>query len=142
MSEVTTEPGTAAGPQEWVTLPDVAERLDVPVTKVRQMLRERRLLGVRTEGVLRVPADFVADGTLLKGLPGLLTVLFDAGFDDDEALRWLYTPDDSLPGTPVQALAENRGREVTRRAQASARAARASAPAVRRSARNRRAGRI
>lgn len=108
------------GPQGWLTLPDVAERLDVPVTKVRQMLRERRLLAVREDGVLRVPADFIGDGVLLKGLPGLLTVLFDAGFTEEEAMRWLYTPDDSLPGTPVQALGENRGREVTRRAQASA----------------------
>lgn len=108
------------GPQGWLTLPDVAERLDVPVTKVRQMLRERRLLAVREDGVLRVPADFIGDGVLLKGLPGLLTVLFDAGFTEEEAMRWLYTADDSLPGTPVQALGENRGREVTRRAQASA----------------------
>ena len=39
-------------------------------------------------------------------------------YSDEEALSWLYTPDDSLPGTPVQALAENRGTEVKRRAQA------------------------
>src|SRR5437868_657818 len=32
---------------EWLTLPDVAERLHVDVTKVRQLLRERKLLGVR-----------------------------------------------------------------------------------------------
>jgi excisionase family DNA binding protein len=111
---------TDPGPLAWLTLPEVAERLDVPVTKVRQMLRERRLLAVRTDGVLRVPTDFVSGNILLKGLPGLLTLLFDAGFTEEEAMRWLYTADDSLPGTPVQALAENRGREVHRRAQASA----------------------
>jgi excisionase family DNA binding protein len=108
------------GPTDWLTVPEVAERLDVPVTKIRQMLRERRLLAFRSEGVLRIPADFVGDGHLLKGLPGLLTLLFDAGYSEDEALRWLYTADDSLPGTPVQALAENRGKEVHRRAQAAA----------------------
>lgn len=108
------------GPSAWLTVPEAAERLDVPVTKIRQQLRERRLLGVRSEGVLRIPDDFVCDGHLLKGLPGLLTLLFDAGYTEDEALRWLYTADDSLPGTPVQALAENRGKEVHRRAQASA----------------------
>jgi excisionase family DNA binding protein len=108
------------GPAAWLTVPEVAERLDVPVTKIRQMLRERRLLAFRSEGVLRIPADFVGDGHLLKGLPGLLTLLFDAGYTEDESLRWLYTADDSLPGTPVQALAENRGKEVHRRAQASA----------------------
>jgi excisionase family DNA binding protein len=115
-----TEDAAPSGPQAWLAVPDAAERLGVPVTKVRQMLRERRLLAVRTDGVLRIPEEFVGDGVLLKGLPGLLTLLFDAGYTEEEALDWLYRPDDSLPGTPVQALVENRGREVHRRAQASA----------------------
>ena len=54
---------------------------------------------------------------MLKGLPGVLTLLADAKYGDDEALRWLYT-DDDIPGSPVQALVENRGTEVKRRAQA------------------------
>ena len=99
-------------------MPDVAEALGVPVTKVRQMIRDHKLLGVRTEGVLQVPADFVNGGAVLKGLPGLLTVLADQGYDEQESLRWLYEEDPSLPGTPVQALRENRGTEVKRRAQA------------------------
>ena len=41
-----------------------------------------------------VPADFVQDGRILKGLPGVLTLLEDAQYGDDEALRWLYTDDD------------------------------------------------
>jgi hypothetical protein len=102
---------------DWLTLPDVGERLHVDITKVRQLLRERKLLGVRRDGVLRVPAIFVGDGAILKGLPGTLSLLADCGFSDDEALRWLFT-DDELPGSPVQALAENRGTEVKRRAQA------------------------
>jgi len=105
---------------ELTTVPEVAEALDVPVTRVRQLIRDRRLLAVRHDGVLRIPADFVQGGQVLKGLPGLLTVLFDAGYDEESALRWLFEPDDSLPGTPVQALRENRGREVHRRAQAMA----------------------
>jgi hypothetical protein len=103
---------------DWLTLPDVAERLGVPVTRVRQMVRENRLLAARHNGVLVVPADFIRDGAVLKGLPGLLTLLADAGFSNDEALDWLFREDPSLPGTPAQALAENRGREVKRRAQA------------------------
>jgi hypothetical protein len=102
----------------WTTLPDVAAALGVPATRARQLVAERQLLAVRRGGVLQVPAAFVRDGRVLKGLPGLLTVLADAGFDDDEALRWLFTPDPSLPGTPVQALMEDRGTEVKRRAQA------------------------
>lgn len=104
----------------WLSLPDVAERLDIPVTRVRQLLREGRLLAVRRgeDAVLSVPADFLVAGEVLKHLPGVITLLRDARYDDDEALRWLFTPDDSLPGTPVRALAADRGTEVKRRAQA------------------------
>ena len=101
-----------------LTLPEVAERLGCDIAKVRQHVREGVVLAVRDGGVLRVPAAFVEQGRLLKGLPGTLTLLSDARYSTDEALRWLFTEDDSLPGSPVQALAENRGTEVKRRAQA------------------------
>ncbi|WP_349816994.1 Rv2175c family DNA-binding protein [Frankia sp. Cppng1_Ct_nod] len=103
---------------DWLTLPDVADRLGVPITRVRQMVRDRKLLAVRSDGVLRVPVEFVQDGEIVKGLPGLLTVLADAGFTDEESMEWLFREDPTLPGTPARALAENRGREVKRRAQA------------------------
>jgi hypothetical protein len=104
----------------WLTLPDVAERLGVDVTRVRQLLKERGLVAVRRgeRNVLSVPARLVAEGAVVKGLAGTLTVLADNRFSDEEAVRWLFTPDDTLPGTPADALAENRGTEVRRRAQA------------------------
>ena len=101
----------------WLTVPEAADLLGVGVNRVRQLVTDRQLLAVRREGVLMVPADFVQDGRVLKGLPGVLTLLKDARYADDEALRWLYT-DDDIPGSPVQALVENRGTEVKRRAQA------------------------
>jgi Rv2175c C-terminal domain of unknown function/DNA-binding protein Rv2175c, wHTH domain len=103
---------------EWLTVPDVAERLGVPVTRVHQLLREGGLAAQRQEGVLRVPAGFVRGDAVVKGLAGVLTLLHDGGYDDEAAIRWLHTPDESLPGTPVEALAADRGREVKRRAQA------------------------
>jgi hypothetical protein len=105
---------------DWLTLPEVAARLHVDVVKVRQLIRDRRVIAVRRGDPprLEIPAAFVDDGEVLKGLPGLLTLLHDAGYDDHESIRWLFRPDDSLPGTPVQALQENRGGEVKRRAQA------------------------
>lgn len=105
---------------DWSTVPEVAETLDIEVTRVRQLVRERQLLAVRRAPgePLIIPTVFVRQGHVLKGLPGLLTVLADAGFDDPAALRWLFTADESLPGSPAQALAENRGTEVKRRAQA------------------------
>lgn len=106
--------------QEWLTLPEVAELMGIPVTRARQLVNDRQVLAVRRgeNNALMVPADFVQDGRVLKGLPGVLTLLADARYDDDEALRWLFTEDESLPGTPVAALRENRGTEVKRRAQA------------------------
>ena len=108
----------AAQPAEWLTLPDIAERLDVPVTRVHQMIRDHALIAVRRDGVLRVPAELVAGDAVRKHLPGVLTLLYDAGYNEEEALRWLLTADESLPGTPATALSGTKAREVKRRAQA------------------------
>jgi len=104
----------------WLTLPDLAERLSLDITRVRQLVRDRQILAVRRgeNNVLMVPEVFLQNGQVLKGLPGTLTLLQDGGFTDDEALGWLFTPDDTLPGSPVDALVANRGTEVRRRAQA------------------------
>ena len=104
---------------EWLTLSEVAVRLGLPAGRVKQLLRDRKLLAVtRDDGKLSVPAAFLDGGQVVKGLPGTLTVLFDCGFAEDEALRWLFTVDESLPGTPIEAIARHRGTEVNRRAQA------------------------
>jgi hypothetical protein len=105
-------------PAQWLALPDIAERLDIPVNRVRQMIRENALIALRRDGVLRVPAELVAGRAVLKHLPGVLTLLHDAGYTDEEVFRWLYTRDDTLPGVPVEALADGRATEVKRRAQA------------------------
>jgi hypothetical protein len=105
-------------PEGWLTLAEVAERLDLPVTRIHQMVRDGALLAVRHEGAERVPAELVANRTVLKHLPGVITLLRDAGYNDEEALRWLYEADDTLPGTPAAALATGSATEVKRRAQA------------------------
>jgi hypothetical protein len=102
----------------YIPVPEIAIRLGIVVTKVHQLIRERQLIAVRTDGVLRVPAEFVDDGLVVKGLPGTITLLTDGGYRDEEIIDWLFTPEDSLPGSPIDALRENRGREVHRRAQA------------------------
>lgn len=104
----------------WLTLPDIAEMLDVEVTRVRQLVKEGQLIAVRRgeNRALHVPAAFIDGNKVVKGLAGTLTLLRDDGFNDEEMLEWLFTPDETLPGTPAQALSENRGTEVKRRAQA------------------------
>ncbi len=101
----------------FVPVPEIAAQLGMVVTRVHQLIRERQLIAVRVQGVLRVPAEFIDNGLVVKGLPATITLLRDAGYTDDEMLNWLYAEDDSLPGSPIQALRENRGREVHRRAQ-------------------------
>ena len=113
------DPTTDALVGEWLSLPEVAGLLGIPAGRVKQLLRDRKLLAVtRPEGTLAVPAAFLDGNQILKGLCGTLTLLRDCGFDEPEAVRWLFTADDSLPGTPIGALIRRRSAEVNRRAQA------------------------
>ena len=104
----------------WLTYRAAADRLGVSASKVRQLVRDHQLAAVRRDdlGELCVPALFVAGSAPVKGLSGTLVLLSDRGFDDVEAIEWPFTPDDTLPGRPIDALREDRGKEVHRRAQA------------------------
>ncbi|MBP2473748.1 hypothetical protein JOF53_002620 [Crossiella equi] len=106
---------------EVLPLPTVADLLGLPITRVHQMLRDGHLLALRRDKILSVPAEFLTeDGEVVKHLAGTVTVLKDGGYSVEEVLRWLFTEDDSLPGTPIAALRSDRSREVKRRAQAMA----------------------
>ena len=104
---------------ECLTVPDLAEALGIDVVQTRQLLKDGHVVSVRRgeRSVVSIPAAFVQDGLVVKKLPGLLTLLRDAGYDENQSIRWIFTEDDSLPGTPMQALVENRHTEVRRRAQ-------------------------
>lgn len=119
-----TEPPAAAALDtlisDWLTLEEAGAALQVPPNRIRQWASERELIALRTPASRqpRVPAGCIADGVIVKGLGGTLVLLSDSGFDDYEAAEWLFTVDESLPGRPIDALREDRGREVRRRAQA------------------------
>jgi hypothetical protein len=102
----------------WLSLPDLAAQIDEPLSKVRDWVRERRLVVVErgTPPIKCVPVEFVRDGELIKGLFGALTVLADAGYSPEESLRWLLTDEPMLPGRPVDLMAEGRHHAVKRRA--------------------------
>lgn len=102
----------------FIALPDLASQLDLLITKVHQLIKDRQLLDVRRDGIRMVPAEFVQDGVVVKSLPATIMLLTDAGYHDDEIIQWLFRPDDSLPGRPIDALRQNRGTEIKRRAQA------------------------
>jgi hypothetical protein len=103
---------------DLLTFPEAAAALGLPVTRVHQYVRDGHLVETRSaEGSRRIPADFVQEGAIVKHLRAVITQLRDAHYADDEIVTWLFRTDETLPGTPIQALRENRGTEVKRRAQ-------------------------
>jgi hypothetical protein len=103
---------------EYLALPAAADLLDVQVTRLHQFIRDGLLVATRIDNGPRcVPALFLQDGVIVKALPAVITMLRDARYTDDEIIAWLHRADETLPGTPIEALRENRGSEVKRRAQ-------------------------
>ncbi len=107
-----------------LTVSEVAEQLGLPATRVYQLLRDHGLVALRGEdGKRRIPADFLLlgpDGNaeIIKGLSGVLTLLSDARYTDEEAMDWRFTSYESLAGKPIEALRAGRGTAVRRHAQA------------------------
>ncbi|THV18792.1 helix-turn-helix domain-containing protein [Nocardioides caeni] len=104
---------------DWLDWDQAADVLGVTPAAVRTMVREHVLAAAKPgpNQPQGVPALFLDESEPVKGLPGLLTVLHDNGFDDRECIAWIFL-DADLPGRPIDALRENRGSEVKRRAQA------------------------
>jgi len=108
----------APNEHEWLTVPDLAERLGLPLGKVRRLLEERQLLGTRIDGIFKVPAEFLRGDEPVQELRGTIIVLADNGFSDDEAIDWLLGEDEILGARPIDALRAGRKAEVRRVAQA------------------------
>ncbi|WP_244857675.1 Rv2175c family DNA-binding protein [Agromyces archimandritae] len=103
---------------DWLTVPELVELLGESPGRIRRLIEDRQLLGVRIDGVLKVPAAFVRDGAPLPELRGTIMVLGDNGFGDEEALDWLIAEEESLGASPIEALLAGRKAEVRRVAQA------------------------
>ena len=105
---------------DWLTVPDIGEMMGLRLSDVRQLIEDRQVLGLRVgpRNVMSVPSRFFNDAGPLPELPGTFTVLGDGRMSDEEILRWLFTPDDSLPvpGAPIDALLAGFKTEVRRRA--------------------------
>ena len=111
---------------DWLDWSQCAALLGVPASRVGILVKEHHLASaVLTPGSgpgtgPRIPAAFLRHGEIVKGVSGIITVLHDGGYGDREIIRWLFTEDDTIPGRPIDAIRENRGSEVKRRAQAMA----------------------
>ncbi|RNE49500.1 Rv2175c family DNA-binding protein [Corynebacterium alimapuense] len=104
-----------------LSLPEAAELMGVPITRVYDLLTDRKLIAYVSDSGRCIPASlFGGNTTTGKFVPGVITLLTDGGYSDVEILEYLFTEDDSLPGRPVEALHGQLAREVVRRAQAMA----------------------
>jgi hypothetical protein len=103
---------------DWLDFDQAADLIGVTAAKVRTMVGEHQLAAAVPSGKgQKIPALFLdEEGQPVKGLPGLLTMMHDNGLSDRECIAWIFL-DDDLPGRPIDALRENRGSEVKRRAQ-------------------------
>lgn len=111
-------PDTPTPDTRWLTPDEAADALGVQPAQVKRMLKDGELLAVTVDAVRKIPADLIVDGQVSRYLPGIITSLRDGGYDDDEAVRWLLQPDESLGGNAAVGLHKFLHREVSRRAQA------------------------
>lgn len=101
-------------------MPELAEELGISLRQARALIADRQIIAARIgeRHVVAVPARFLQDGAVLPNLMGTVTVLSDAGFSDEEAIEWLFRPDDTLPisDAPIDMLHAGRKAEVRKRA--------------------------
>ena len=124
---------------EWLTIPDGAELLDVELSRVRGLVHERKLVGIKRgeRSIFQIPARFFVPAhmvnpadvgpapenpedeqhVVLAALPGTFVVLTDLGFSDEGIIDWLFTVEDSIGVAPIDALRAGRKSEVRRVAQ-------------------------
>ncbi len=109
---------TASVPTEWLTIPELVEILGEPQGRVRRLIAEQYLVSSRRMGPVTVPSLFIVDGRPLASLRGTVIALHDAGFDDEELIDWLLTPEETMGRAPIEALLAGHKSEVRRIARA------------------------
>lgn len=102
---------------EYLTMNEAAALLGIYPHRMKQLLRDHLLFAVTNEaGRSVIPAATLVQGNdgwePLFNLPGTLTLLADAGYNEEETGRWMYTYNDELEQTPLEALLEGRHHRV------------------------------
>ena len=103
--------------QNWMSLDQAAEALNVPKGRVNRLLEEYSLVAVKKNGQLMIPADVIVAGEPLAPLRGTIIMLLDSGYSIEESINWLFTHSDVLGQTPLQSLQEGKKAPVRRLAQ-------------------------
>lgn len=125
---------------ELISVDEVAELLGVPTTRIKQLERDNFLVQVRRGKLNYVPGKLLvpiplwqrkvvvpseeseatevvlppATYRLIDNLRGTLTLLEDAGFSTDEAIAWLWAPEDELEQSPLDAIIGGHHHHVNR----------------------------
>ena len=102
----------------WLTVPDAADLLGEPMGRIRRLIEDHTLIGVKRDGVLQIPADCIQSGEPLPSIRGTILVLLDSGFTTEGAIEWLYTDEPTLGKTPMAALIAGQKTQIRRLAQA------------------------
>ena len=102
----------------WLNVPDAAELLGEPMGRIRRLIEEHSLIGVKRDGVLLIPADCIQNGEPMPSIRGTILVLLDSGFTVEGAVEWLYTDEPTLGKTPMAALIDGQKTQIRRLAQA------------------------
>lgn len=102
----------------WLNVPEAAELLGEPMGRIRRLIEEHSLIGVKRDGVLQIPADCIQNGEPMPSIRGTILVLLDSGFSVEGAIEWLYTDEPTLGKTPMAALIDGQKTQIRRLAQA------------------------
>ena len=111
------------GVTDWMSVPDCAEALGVPLSRVRELIKDRHLVATRRgeNNAVYLPAGQIVDGDdgprVLATVRGTVLVLADTGMRDDDIIEWLTSDHEELEGSPLDALRAGQRAHVRRLAQ-------------------------
>ena len=66
VSERPVAPAIAADDVKALSIPEVSQRLGIPVSRVHQLVRDGHLLAIRRDGAIGIPEDFLVDEAALS----------------------------------------------------------------------------
>lgn len=101
---------------ETYSAQEAARLLGVDPRRIKQLIRDRILFTMPAESGGGIPREILVKGENgwepLVNLQGTLTLLADDGYSPEEAAHWLYTMQDELEETPMEALLKGRHHRV------------------------------
>lgn len=102
---------------QYLTIPDLVDLFGSTPSKIRRLIEDNYLAAIRIDGVLQIPVDFIDGREPLPSLRGTLLALHDAGFNNDEAVAWLFADNDELGKSPIKTLKSGNKSAVRRATQ-------------------------